>query len=309
MDEDALPPESGPLPPLRRVLVQGPRKEEILDYSLLLASQGLKHWMEFDGREWRLTTDEAEARIALELIDLYRSENLGFADAPAEQMDLDLLVSPLLFLAVPVACYFLAGLSPWGNWWHDRGSADASLILGGQLWRCLTAITLHADEAHFLSNLVSGYFILNLLHHRLGAGTVMLLATFGAGVANYLVAQASGPLHVSIGFSTVVFCALGMLAAVETLNLGKRTSASVTGVSGHLRRLRPLISAFFVAVLVGLGQNVDVRAHFYGFGLGAVLGLLTKLIPAAWARPAWQAAGVLATYAAYAAAWLIALYG
>jgi membrane associated rhomboid family serine protease len=302
--------DDNPLPedaPVRHVLVHGSRKDEILDYSLVLASQGLKHWMEFDGAEWKLTIDGPEARIAQDLIELYRSENRGYQDAQPERRDLDLLVSPLLFLAVPVACYFLVGLSPWANWWYSRGSADAALILQGQWWRCITAATLHADEMHFLSNLVSGYFILNLLQHRMGVGTVMALATAGAALTNGLVALVSDAPHVSIGYSSVVFCALGLLAAVETLNLPNRSGKGIGPGIGSLRRLTPLISAFFVAVLVGLGENADVKAHFYGFAIGAVLGLSSYFFPKTWKRPAWQAASVLSVYAAYAAAWVLAL--
>ncbi|HKP97591.1 MAG TPA: rhomboid family intramembrane serine protease [Fibrobacteria bacterium] len=285
--------------PTRRILIRSPRKEEAGEYSLLLASQSIKHWMEFDGDEWILSLEEKDARLAQELIDLYRTENRGFQDAPPERRDLDLLLSPLLYLAVPVACYFLVGLSPWANWWHSRGSADARYILDGQWWRCFTAATLHADEAHFLSNLVSGYFILNLLNHRMGIGAIMLLSTLGAGLANYAVALASGPNHVSIGFSSVVFCALGMLAAVETLFLPRRGDKS-------LRRLTPLISAFFVAVLVGLGENVDVKAHFYGFGIGAVLGLPARVLPVS-RGPVLQAGLLLAAYGLYTLAWMLAL--
>lgn len=295
--EPDIPPPHGPA---RHVLIRSPRKEEVSEYSLLLASQSLKHWMEFDGEEWILSVDERDLALAGELVDLYRTENRGFRDPEPERRDLDLLIPPLLFLAVPVACYFLVGLSPWANWWQSRGAADARYILEGQWWRCITATTLHADEAHFLSNLVSGYFILNLLNHRMAIGTVMLLSTVGAGVTNYLVALASGPGHVSIGFSSVVFCVLGMLAAVETLFLPRRGDRS-------LRRLTPLISAFFVAVLVGLGENVDVKAHFYGFGIGALMGMLARAFPSSWQRPAAQAVFSLATYGLYVAAWMLAL--
>ncbi len=282
------------------ILLRSPRKEEIGEYSLLLASQFIKHWMEFDGEEWLLTLEDKDALLGRELLDLYRTENRGYQDAPPEKRDLDLLVSPLFFLVVPVACYFLVGLSPWANWWHSRGNADARLILDGQWWRCVTATTLHADETHFLSNLVSGYFILNLLNHRMGIGTIMLLSTFGAGLTNGLVALASGPGHISIGFSSVVFCVLGMLAAVETLNLPRRGDR-------NLRRLTPLISAFFVAVLVGLGENVDVKAHFYGFAIGIGLGLLSRFIPKWWDKPPRQAAMLLLGYGSYALAWFLAL--
>ena len=324
--------ESGPLmeaAPLRHVLIKSPRKDEILDYSLLLASQSIKHWMEFDGREWSLTLDERDVPLAAEIVSVYRAENRGFQDLPPAAGELDLLVSPLLYLAVPTAAYFIVGLSPWSNWWYSRGSADARLILEGQWWRCITAATLHADEVHFLSNLVSGYFILNLLNHRLGMGSIMILSTLGAGITNYLVALASGARHVSIGYSSVVFCALGMLAAVETLNLQKRRDPAAVGGQGAtaagwgpgsgqrpagagtwfggLRRLTPLISAFFVAVMVGLGENADVKAHFYGFGIGAGMGLLSRLSPKPVKRPAWQALLVLATYGLFALAWKLAL--
>jgi membrane associated rhomboid family serine protease len=313
MDEIDLP---GPLLPPRRELIRSERKQDILDYSLVLASQGLKHWMEFDGSAWGLAVEERDAPLAASLIETYREENVGFGDAPPEQADLDLLVAPLLFLAVPAAAYFLVGLSPYAEWLHHRGVADAREILAGEWWRCLTAATLHADDAHLLSNLVSGYFILNLLNHRLGIGTLMLLATLGAGLDNALVARVSGPGHVSLGYSSVVFTALGILAAVETATLWKRRREHAARQGGQgdagafwtvrLRRLSPLISALFVAVLVGIGENVDAKAHFYGFGLGILLGAATPWLPRAWKRPALQALFCLLAYGLYGLAWFLA---
>ncbi len=295
-----------PDPVVRHVLARSPRKDLILDYSLLLSSQGIKHWMEFDGAEFSLTVEEPDAGPARELIELYQAENRGYLDPPIQQGNLELQIAPLLFLAIPAFCYFAIGLQPWANWWHARGSADARLILDGEWWRCLTATTLHADDGHLLSNLVSGYFILNLLNHRLGIGSIMLLASLGGALANYLVALTSGGAvtsganHVSIGFSSVVFTVLGLLAGAQTLNLPRLSDRS-------LRRLTPLISAFFVAVLVGLGENVDVKAHFYGFGIGAALGALSRFLPKAWTRPAWQAGLVTAVYGLYALAWALAI--
>lgn len=271
-----------------------------MDYSLMLASQGIKHWIEFDGDEFNLSLDEKDMALAHELIDIYQSENRGFQEETPVQGNLDLLLAPVLFLAIPILCYFLVGLYPAANWVYSRGNADARLILAGEWWRCLTAATLHADEMHFLGNLVSGYFILNLLNHRLGIGTIMFLATLGAASTNFLVALASGPQHVSIGYSTVVFCALGMLAAVETLQRPRRGDRS-------LRRLTPLISAFFVAVMVGLGENADVKAHFYGFAIGAGLGLASRFMPIDSKRPVFQTLMALASYGLFACAWFAAL--
>lgn len=316
MDEPDLP---DALRPERRELARSGSKQEILDQSLVLASQGLKHWMEFDGSRWSLTVDERDAAPAASLLETWQAENVGFSEAPAEELDFDLRLAPLLFLAVPALAYFLVGFSPAAEWLRDRGSADAAGILEGEWWRCVTAATLHADDAHLLSNLVSGYFILNLLNHRLGIGTVMLLATLCAGLDNFLVALVSGAGHVSLGFSSVVFCALGLLAAVETLALWRRRRehSARLGASprdhairlAQLRRLSPLISALFVAVLVGLGEGVDVKAHFYGFGLGAALGATTGWLPAFLQRAPIQAFLATAACLLYALAWSLAARG
>lgn len=305
-----------PLFPARRELARSPRKQEILDLSLVLASQAVKHWMEFDGREWSLAVEEGDADRASALLRAWKEENAGFGDAPVEHGDLGLMPAPLLFLAVPSAVYFLVGFSPYAEWLRGRGSADAARILGGEWWRCLTAATLHADDAHLLSNLVSGYFIFNLLCHRLGIGSLMLLATLAAALDNFLVALAAGPGHVSLGFSSVVFCALGMLAAVETLALRRRRREHALRLGApagdasmrfvQLRRLSPLISALFVAVLVGIGEGVDVKAHFYGFAIGIPAGMAAAALPRPLARARIQAALVLATCGLYALAWFLA---
>ena len=298
MDDSEPPPLTDP----RRLLAHSPRKEEILDESLVLASQWLKHWIEFDGKDFRLSVEERDFAAAQELLDTYRQENAGFHETAPTPGTLELYLTPLLFLAIPVLCYFWVGLQPGANWLIGRGSADARLMLAGEWWRSLTATTLHADNGHFLSNLVSGYFILNLLNHRVGIGTAMVVASLGAGLTNCLVALASGPGHVSIGFSTVVFCSLGMLAALESLHLPRRREK-------NMRRLTPLISAFFIAVMVGLGENADVKAHFYGFGIGALLGVACPRLPRRLSRPAWQAALALFTYGLYAGAWALAIHG
>ena len=296
-------PYPGAEAPGRKVIARSSRKEEILEHSLVLASQGIRHWMEFDGEQFILTLEEASVPLALEILDLYRDENQNFREGeelPPGQIELYL--APLLHLAIPVFLYFWVGMQPWGNWLTSQGLSDSRAILEeGQWWRCLTATTLHADHEHFLGNILSGFFILNLLNHRLGMGLIMILATVGAGLTNFLVAAVSAGDHRSLGFSSVVFCVLGMLGAVETAFLRKRKE-------WNLRRMAPLIAAFFIAVMVGLGENADVKAHFYGFGIGAALGFLARFLPRGLARPPWQVAFAAATYGAYALAWWLA-YG
>ena len=71
MDDDDYP-RSEPRP--RVILARGP-KEEIFEYALMLASQGVKHWTEFDGNEYSLTLDAGDFPLASQLLDLYRADH------------------------------------------------------------------------------------------------------------------------------------------------------------------------------------------------------------------------------------------
>ncbi len=198
-----------------------------------------------------------------------------------------------------MAVFFWVESKPWGDWLTDRGGADAHLILQGEWWRCLTATTLHADHEHLLGNMLSGFFILNLLQRRCGPGTSMLLLTLAAGITNFLVALISRQSHFSIGFSTVVFAGLGLLAGIETLHLPRMPRVG-------LRRFTPLAAAFCLAVLVGVGQGADIKAHFIGFGLGILLAPIVPRVESRLGKPFWQITGVAVVYALYAAAWSLA---
>jgi rhomboid protease GluP len=276
-------------------------KTPILDASLVLSSQGIKHWIEFDGAQFILTLEEQDRARALENLRAYETENEGFlvsGDA-AGVPPVEVYLSPLLHLLIPVGVFFWVGSKPWGDWLTQRGGADAHLILQGQWWRCLTATTLHVDHEHLMGNMLSGFFILNLLRRRCGPGTSMVLLTLAAGLTNFLVALISQQSHFSIGFSTVVFAGLGLLAGIETLHLPRHPL-------GGLRRLSPLVAAFFLAVLVGIGQGVDIKAHFIGFVLGVLLAPVVPRVEGRLGKPFWQITGVVSVYALYAVAWGLA---
>lgn len=67
--------------------------------------------------------------------------------------------------------------------WEQAGLADAGLIRTGQWWRCVTALFLHADVGHLMSNVVAlGVLKTPLVGRRLGAGLAWILFVIrGAG--------------------------------------------------------------------------------------------------------------------------------
>jgi rhomboid protease GluP len=201
--------------------------------------------------------------------------------------------------------YFWGASSFWEPWMTRQGGAHAESIMNGEWWRTLTATTLHADAEHFLGNMLSGFFIFNLIRRRCGPGTFMVLLTLAAMMTNWTVAAISPPYYFSLGFSTVVFAGLGMLAGLETLF--KPRSSAATSFRG-LRNYTPLLGAFFLAVMVGLGEQVDIKGHFIGFGYGVLFAPTVRWLGARGIEsPGWQSLGVLGVLAAYVVTWSLAL--
>lgn len=320
--------------PDRVEITRAARKGPVLDASLVLASQGVRHWIEFDPGTSRdapashvphvdrgeaathpvpdearpgdasgflLTVDPEDAPRARAVLAKHARENAGYRVEDPAVAPFGLFFSPALHLAVPTLFSFWAAAVPWQVWMERQGVAAAARIEAGEWWRTLTATTLHADAEHYLGNMLSGYFIFNLLRRRCGPGTSMLLLTLAAMLTNATVAATSPPHFSSLGFSTVVFAGLGLLAAVETRFFPQ-------GLRPGLRNITPLLGAFFLAVMTGLGENSDIKGHFIGFAYGALFApVLFWLQRRGFERLPWQAGAVLGVYAAYAAAWALAL--
>ncbi|HTV79695.1 MAG TPA: rhomboid family intramembrane serine protease [Steroidobacteraceae bacterium] len=183
----------------------------------------------------------------------------------------------------------------------SAGELNAALVRQGQWWRAWTALTLHLDAAHITANLLAGAWFGYLAGRLLGPGTAWALVVLGAGVANLLEALGAAADHTSVGASTAVFTALGLLAAYSWRER-------------HMMQLRPARRygpLFAGVVLLGWlgtsGEHTDVMAHLLGFGVGGVLGALIALprLQRLWRRlPQW--AGGAVALGTIALAWLCA---
>ena len=130
----------------------------------------------------------------------------------------------------------------------------------GEWWRAVTALTLHVELDHLGGNLAFGaffgYFVGRYFGHGVGWLAVLLAAT-GANVLN---AWVQSPAHRSIGASTAVFAALGLLV-------------TYTWRRGFLRdtpwraRIAPIVAGLGLLAFTGTaGENTDlgrapVRLH------------------------------------------------
>ncbi len=208
-------------------------------------------------------------------------------------------------LAAAAMLFFLqaaANTQAFGFDWLTAGEAQAGLITHGEWWRTLTALGLHADYGHLLSNLAAGSILAIFLAQFVGSGVAWLaiLATGGVGnTANSLLQSAD---HTAIGASTAVFGAIGVFAA-----LAVKYQATIWRTG--LRRLAPLAAGVMLLAFLGIeGERIDIGAHVAGLASGIAIGaVLIAAGPTVLERRIVQRVCGAAAVAIFAVAWVAAL--
>jgi membrane associated rhomboid family serine protease len=154
---------------------------------------------------------------------------------------------------------------------HQAFGASAEHIMQGEIYRTVTALMLHVDAVHLVGNMVAlalfGSAVCGI--HGIGLGWLMMLVTgiFGNAI-NAVIHQTD---HFSVGASTVVFGAIGILSGYQfwkKMNLpGERVKAWL-----------PLGGGLALLAFLGSGVGrVDVMAHLFGFFSGLVLETIYDL--------------------------------
>ena len=157
----------------------------------------------------------------------------------------------LLYVALLVLVA-LAVVNGWGRGdLFTLGDLDSARVQQGQWWRALTALTLHLDIVHLVSNLGAGVAFGFLASRQIGAGTAWLLIVVAAALANLIEAWLGTASHRSVGASTAVFAALGLLAA-------HAWRTRFTPSHQWARRWAPLVAGVVLLGLLGSGAAEEL---------------------------------------------------
>jgi rhomboid protease GluP len=208
----------------------------------------------------------------------------------------------ILYALIMMGVAYAAGRGGFGFDWLESGALNGGIPSTQEWWRTVTALTLHADVGHLISNLAFGVVLGYLASRSLGGGIAWAGILLGAMMGNALDALWMPEEQRSIGASTAVFAALGMLSAY----------AWVLETASNLRwakRLGPLIAGVMLLGFLGAGgERTDVVAHVTGFISGCGLGVIFGKTPEHRfeSRTLQLAAGAL-TLMIVAAGWLLAL--
>jgi len=247
------------------------------------------------------------ARAELDAIDAEEIEARRAADAPVpEHAREHSRLAPLggaLFALALVGFYLVTGPSAARSFWFSSGASDAPRVLAGEWWRAVTALTLHADSTHVLSNVALGAVVITLVMRRVGVGVGAALVVLTGVGGNLVNAWAYGEHHSSIGFSTAVFGTIGLLGGL-TYAGALRDRATLRGRPAWIA----IGGALGLLAMLGASERSDLLAHLFGMlaglGVGVVVGI-ARWRPRTWP---WQVALGVGTVAFVAGCWIFALH-
>jgi len=237
------------------------------EWALVLVAEGLSPHVRAAREGFVLGVAVEEAERAAAALSAYEREN------PAEpQQDEERAGSGPVWVGIGVAValigfFVLTGARSAMEQWFVRGSADAERILLGEVWRTVTALTLHADLGHVAANAVAGALFVGAVCRVLGPGLGCALVLLAGAGGNFLNAAFHGSQHISVGASTAVFGAVGVLAGLAVVRHRRKRARG-------RRMWVPFAAGLALLAMLGMGKGVDLWAHLFGFLVGSLLGIL-----------------------------------
>jgi rhomboid protease GluP len=248
-------------------LFQSLSRQKCEERVLVLQSVGIGSQLVFAGGHWHLFVAAEEASLARQQLDRYEHENppRPIPAAPAAMQPCAGLGS-LAYALVLLLVGYLAGVSAFDLDWLDAGALRAGEVQRGELWRPVTALTLHLDVAHLVANLGFGMLFGYFAGQLLGPGVAWASILGTAAAANLFTALVQTQAHSSAGASTAVFATLGLLAAY-----GWRQRHALAERWAY--RYAPIVAGVALLAFLGVGgERTDVLAHLAGFVTGAIAG-------------------------------------
>jgi len=274
-------------------------------WSLVLSAAAIPHAVKQNGQGWRISVRPWDREQAAREISEFEAENAGWPPAPPVHAAIPKLSNrhppTVIMMGLLVIIFLYSG--PWseGAPWFERGAVDSRQILvHGEWWRLATGLSLHADAAHLLGNVLIGGFLIHFLSLAVGTGLCWFLVTASGIAGNLLNVYLHGPGHLSVGFSTAVFGTIGILTGSRCMR---------AGTIALLEVLSPLAAGVALLAFLGAsGQRTDLGAHFFGLLAGTLLGVALQALPGqrTWDIPFVQTALFISTMLFLASCWKMA---
>jgi membrane associated rhomboid family serine protease len=253
------------------VLRSTPVRGQADEWMLVLAAENLSPALDRVAWDFVVSVPADQSERAGEALAAYDIEHVPGPDDAPEESGSAWGWTVAFYVVAALFCFFLVtGNRHSNSFWFSRGSADAELILTREPWRVITALTLHADLVHVLGNCLFGALFFGAAFRSLGAGLGGLVVLLAGAGGNWTTALFYGSHHSSVGASTAVFGAIGLLGGLAWVRRKRR------GQRGS-RAWAPIAAALALLAMIGMGQRADLIAHLLGLAVGSALGLVVAI--------------------------------
>ena len=291
-------------PLLRTWIRRDPDRLPLERASLVLTAIDIDNGIEADGAAWRLWVPSESAIRANAELEKYRQENRPRHAPRPRVITIDSgWIGVIGFALVVWMLPSLEASATFGWNWLAIGEMNAGLVLSGQWWRTITALTLHADLGHLMGNTLFGAVFGLFVGRHLGSGLGWLLVLACGALGNALDAWIQPEDFHSIGASTATFAAIGIVGAFVWRRGYYRAI-------DWRRSLAPVFAAVAMLAFTGIeGENIDVIAHLSGFVSGLCCGAVAAGFDIRRFTSTAQAVCGIATVSIVAFAWLLAGLG
>jgi membrane associated rhomboid family serine protease len=270
-------------------------------YALVLSSSGISHRVTRGERGWDLWVHDANYEKALNMIQQYLDEEQDI-ESTDERLSHEYpkTFTGLWVSLILLACHGAVTIGHRHQVLVRAYGSSAFDILHGQWFRAVTSLMIHANTLHLAGNMVGialfGTAVCTVTGW--GVGWLMILATGVVGnLANALLYRTG---HLSVGASTAVFGAIGILAAHQ---FSKKFR-----LRGHrMRAWLPLAGGVALLGMLSSGERVDLTAHLFGFLAGMILGAFHAVFLRTWAPKVYQGCCLLVACSILVVCWMRAL--
>ena len=263
---------------LDEVVFRTNQRRACMEARLVLESAAISAEVVQQDGWWLVVVDSSDREASLAELEAYGRDSEE--QAAGETLPVAIygggFAGAIFYAVILTLVDFYVRADTFGLPWLAAGQMRADDVMSGQWSRVVTALTLHADGQHLLSNLAFGCVFGLMAGRILGGGIAWLAIVIAGALGNLMNAMMREADHTSIGASTAVFAALGVMVA-HALRPRSSTEEKL------MKRWSPLIGGVLLLAFIGVGgERTDVGAHVTGFLGGLAIGWLGCRVPTHW---------------------------
>lgn len=235
---------------------------------------------------------------ALNAVDQYLKEDQNYHTA-AEPLrnDYQKTFTGLWVAVILLVCHIAIVIGGESGYFIQTYGSSAYHILHGELYRSVTSLMLHANTLHIMGNIIGitlfGTSVVTIMGW--GVGWFMILVTGVAGnLVNALLYKAG---HISVGASTAIFGAIGILSAYQFFKKFRQPGQKI-------KAFLPLSCGLALLGILGSGKYSDLMAHLFGFLSGIISGSFYSVFVKNPTSKEYQTYFLIAAIGIIAVAWM-----